>query len=99
MLDVMVDQRVEDVRLWNYPYEFGIMNGVLAWRTSFVWGKKWDWVPMEEPVPKHRNQLELLRCVSQTRCSEPMPVERPCQCVLWAYSVWRRPFQWTRGST
>lgn len=54
MFDVIVDQRVDDVRMWSYPYEFGfnVKQNTVQWRTPFVAGRKWEWHPMQEPKPK-----------------------------------------------
>jgi len=52
LMDVMCIYKVEDFRLWSYPYEFGFVNGSLCYRTPFVWGYKW-WVPMESALPMY----------------------------------------------
>lgn len=93
MLDVIADQKVQDVRLWHYPYEFGIMGDTLVWRTPFVWGKKWDWIPMEEPVPKRAAMCKVPVCVF---CAV-----FDCLSVVGRGTAppYRRPRQWTRSSS
>lgn len=52
MLDVIVDQEVEDVSLFDYPWEYRYRDNTLWWRTEHVIGMRPDWVPMQDPVPK-----------------------------------------------
>jgi len=48
LLELMVVYKVRDVRLWNYPYEYGFVEDTLCGRKPFETGKK-KWVPVKPP--------------------------------------------------